>query len=194
MTCIGVPYGTALWQVGDLKEQNWSLNMAMTSEKRNLVTKKEQMSLPGKLLSTDIIPLINRAWAKSFARKEKNQLAITNRGWNPYNWILLLDPTIRATMTEYELASESINNLMPPSIYSSISQQNDGATALKYTTAHQSTINSDVLRKLNYSSTTSAFCVDALVQNEDLMRSRERIKEEKAKGNDVHEQLKLVKN
>ena len=40
VTCIGVPYGTALWQVGDSKEQNGSFNMAMTLEKRNLVKKK----------------------------------------------------------------------------------------------------------------------------------------------------------
>ena len=31
--CIGVPYGTALWQVGDSKEQNWSYKIAMTKAK-----------------------------------------------------------------------------------------------------------------------------------------------------------------
>ena len=51
------------------------------------------MSLPGKLVATDLIPLINRAWKRSFARKEKNQVAIADRGWNPYNRILLLDPS-----------------------------------------------------------------------------------------------------
>ena len=90
VTCIGVPYGTALWQVGDSKEQNGSFNMAMTLEKRTLVQKKEKMSLPGKLVATDIIPLINRTWAKSFARKDKNRVAIAARGWNPYNRNLLL--------------------------------------------------------------------------------------------------------
>jgi len=195
VTCIGVPYGTALWQVGDSKEQNGSFNMAMTFEKRNLVQKREQMSLPGKLVATDIIPMINRAWTKSFARKEKNKVAIADRGWNPFNRILLLDPTIRATMTEHELASEASNNLIPPSIHHNIYKQHDGATAstCTYATTHQSMINSDVLKKLNYSCSTSAFCVDALVQNEDLMKSRERIKEEKGNGKDVCEQLKLVK-
>ena len=70
------------------------------------------MSLPGKLVATDIMPLIrNRAWSQSFARKEKNQVAIADRGWNPYNRILLLDPSVRATMTEHELQSEARNNL-----------------------------------------------------------------------------------
>ena len=33
MVCIGVPYGTAIWQIGDSKEQNDSFNIAMTQEK-----------------------------------------------------------------------------------------------------------------------------------------------------------------
>ena len=38
--CLGVPYGTAYWQVGDSKEQNGSFNMAMTDAKRNLLDLK----------------------------------------------------------------------------------------------------------------------------------------------------------
>ena len=157
------------------------------------------MSLPGKLVATDLIPLINRAWERSFARKEKNQVAIADRGWNPYNRILLLDPSIRATMTEQELQSEARNNLMPPYCTSidinvtPTTKQTDGSTTASTFSSQQSTINTDISKRLNYRSSTSAFCVDALVQNEDLMRSRERIKEEKGKGKDVREQLKSVK-
>ena len=194
VTCIGVPYGTALWQVGDSKEQNGSFNMAMTSEKRKLVQAKEKMSLPGKLVATDLIPLINRAWSKSFARKEKNKIAIADRGWNPYNRILLLDPSIRATMTEQELANEAAKDLMPSSIHNNpLQEHNDASTATTFFSAQQSTTNSNFSKKLNYSSSTSAFCVDALLQNEDLMKSRERIKMESSKGKDVREQLKKVK-
>ena len=71
----------------------------MNLEKKTLVQKKEKISLPGKLVATDIIPLINRAWAKSFVRKDKNRVAVADGGWNLYNRNLLLDPTIRATMT-----------------------------------------------------------------------------------------------
>ena len=66
-------------------------------------------------------------------------------------------------------------------------------SASTFATAQQSVINMNVAKKLNYASSTSAFCVDALVQNEDLMKSRERIRDEKNKGKDVHEQLKSVK-
>ena len=58
------------------------------------------------LKATDLIPLINRAWNASFARKQKNQQAIADRGWCPLNYNLLTYPEIRATMTKGEKQSE----------------------------------------------------------------------------------------
>ena len=40
VVCICVPYGTALWQVGDSKEQNGSFNLVMTRSKQELLEKK----------------------------------------------------------------------------------------------------------------------------------------------------------
>ena len=40
--CLGVPYGTAYWQLGDSKEQNGSFNTAMTDAKRKLLDLKRQ--------------------------------------------------------------------------------------------------------------------------------------------------------
>ena len=45
IVCIGVPYGTSLWQVGDSKEQNGSFNMSMTKGKQLLLKKKDMMGL-----------------------------------------------------------------------------------------------------------------------------------------------------
>ena len=39
---IGVPYGTALWQVGDIPEQNGSYNMASVMIKSKIVMDKEK--------------------------------------------------------------------------------------------------------------------------------------------------------
>ena len=61
VVCLGVPYGTALWQVGDSKEQNGSFNMALTKAKQQLLQFREKKCLSGKLVSTDLIPLINKA-------------------------------------------------------------------------------------------------------------------------------------
>ena len=41
--CISVPYGTALWQVGDSSEQNGVMNLASVAEKIDIVKDKEQM-------------------------------------------------------------------------------------------------------------------------------------------------------
>ena len=38
--CLGVPYGSTYWQVGDSKEQNGSFNMAMIDTKRKLLDLK----------------------------------------------------------------------------------------------------------------------------------------------------------
>ena len=43
--CIGVPYGTALWQVGDSKEQNGSFNIVMYRAKKELLEKKNEIGL-----------------------------------------------------------------------------------------------------------------------------------------------------
>ena len=51
------------------------------------------------IVDTNPIPLINRAWAENCARVDKNRNAISERGWNPLNKILLLDPLLRSTMT-----------------------------------------------------------------------------------------------
>jgi hypothetical protein len=40
IVCIGVPYGTSYWQVGDSLEQNGSYKMALTRSKKELVLKK----------------------------------------------------------------------------------------------------------------------------------------------------------
>lgn len=52
------------------------------------------------LLRTDIIPLINYAWPPAFANRDNNLKARRERGWYFYSRVLLLDPMIRATMTE----------------------------------------------------------------------------------------------
>ena len=103
VVCIGVPYGTALWQVGDSKEQNGSFNMSMTKSKLDLLEFKEKKAMSQSHQSTDIIPLINKAWNDSFARVEQNKQAIAERGWYPLNRNILLNDELRSTMTPAEI-------------------------------------------------------------------------------------------
>ena len=71
--CIGVPYGTALWQVGDSSEQNGSYKIALAKAKEELIKIKKRKHMKPTILPYEIIPLINTAWAQSFARPSSNK-------------------------------------------------------------------------------------------------------------------------
>ena len=64
--CLGVPYGTAYWQVGDSKEQNGSFNMAMTYAKRKLLDLKYQSCMNETIDKSDLMLLNNIVWNKLF--------------------------------------------------------------------------------------------------------------------------------
>ena len=66
IVCIGLPNGTALWKVGDAAEKNCCWKMSITKFKRDLVLFKIIMGLPPTTTNTDIFPLCNRVFVKSF--------------------------------------------------------------------------------------------------------------------------------
>lgn len=91
--CIGVPYGTSLWQVGDSPQQNGRYKSGLTRKKRKILTNRILRFIADlEIVPTDIIPMINDSWAESFADVEGNKTAIFERGWFPLNKILLLHP------------------------------------------------------------------------------------------------------
>ena len=95
VVCIGVPNGTSLWQVGDSTEQNGCFKMYCSEYKQKLTRKKIEMGLfKLNLTRTDIIPIVNYAWDRSFARIRTNLKAIRDRGWGPLNQVLLSHPDI----------------------------------------------------------------------------------------------------
>jgi hypothetical protein len=97
--CIGLPYGTSYWQVGDSSEQNGCFKMALTRAKQELVTKKNDAGLEFSINKTDIVGLVQIAWKRSFARVKTNIKAVAHRGWGPkaLNYNVLLHPEILAT-------------------------------------------------------------------------------------------------
>ena len=98
--CIGVPNGTAHWQVGDSNEQNASWKINITKAKSALVLHKIRMGMTIALTRNDIIPIVNVAWQQSFAQVRTNKLSISIRGWGPLNRVLLLHPEILKTKSE----------------------------------------------------------------------------------------------
>jgi len=83
--CFGVPYATHLWQVGDASSLNGVFKSELTRAKRDYI---KHRSAP-KFEPTDIVPLTNVAFNKSFGRPESVKKAIEKRGWNPLNYNLL---------------------------------------------------------------------------------------------------------
>ena len=115
--CIGVPYGTSLWQVGDSSQQNGKFKVLITKKKRELFDermKKFQQHLH--LLTTDIMIIVKEAWEEAFGNIESNLEAISQRGWNPLNKMLLIHPIILATITESRIKFELQRNIFPSKI------------------------------------------------------------------------------
>ena len=50
--------------------------------------------------SHKIIGIVNYSWSNSFGKFELNKKAIFERGWYQYNRNLMIDPSIRASITK----------------------------------------------------------------------------------------------
>ena len=205
VVCIGVPYGTALWQVGDSKEQNGSFNIAMYRAKKDLLEKKDEIGMHDDgLVDTDLMPLINAAWKQSFFRIDKNKNALSDRGWNPLNKNLLLHEDLRATMTETEkskqyhlshqiiipqrnIADVSTTSMTSAGEYTRISRS-DSSSATFVHSNHPS--DSSLSTSLNFSTGESLRCLKAILTQDQLHEARERIREDMSNGKSIKDQLK----
>jgi hypothetical protein len=99
--CIGVPYGTSMWQVGDSTEQDGTFKIESKKAKAATVMSKIRAGLPPTLERTGIVHIVNIAWKSSFARVATNKRAISARGWDPINYVLLDDPELQEKRVEY---------------------------------------------------------------------------------------------
>jgi hypothetical protein len=57
--CIGMPYGTSMWQVGDSTEQNGTFKIESKKANANTVRNKIGAGLPAMLEKTDIVRIVN---------------------------------------------------------------------------------------------------------------------------------------
>ena len=97
--CIGLPYGTSYWQVGDSSEQNGCFKIALSKAKQQLVLKKNDNGLEYTINKEDIVGLVRKAWKSSFEKVETNCQAISRRGWGPraLNYNALCHPEVLTT-------------------------------------------------------------------------------------------------
>ena len=136
--------------------------MALSCKKELLVELKEGKMMKPTIEPYEIIILINYAWAHSFARPLSNKKAIADRGWFPLNRALLLNKTLRTTMTDEQRAEESESSIVcvPPST-------NDPITPAKIPASASPLINHQYLaipelerEPLNFPQGTAAVCLD----------------------------------
>ncbi|MFN9982628.1 MAG: hypothetical protein ACK53Y_22055, partial [bacterium] len=99
VACFGVPYATHVWQVADASSLNGCFKIELTKAKRKYL---QHRSKP-KFEPTDIVPLVNMAFPKSFGNQENARKAIASRGWNPLNYKIL---TTLPEKEVYDLTTE----------------------------------------------------------------------------------------
>lgn len=104
--CIGVPYGTHLWQVADSPELNAGIKAGLTKAKRAYLANNK--GTRDGFSPSDICPLVCAAWAESFGNQEFGKKAIAQRGWGPLNYILLQHPQLK-DVDEHSCSSEALD-------------------------------------------------------------------------------------
>ena len=175
--CLGVPYGTAFWQIADSPQLNGFFKILMTKAKRDLFAKRIASCLQDMhLLRTDIIPLVRLCWYLSFGNKTSILKAIAERGWGPYNRVLLLvHSVIRGSMTEEMIEKEKKSNLFPKERLSHLhsihyEQTNENVVELRHANDKD-----DPLTVINLDGgCTSRYVTTTIVTDNDRQLARER--------------------
>jgi hypothetical protein len=116
--CIGVPYGTHIWQVADSPQLNGLFKNSLAKAKKIFFDIKVERNIQ-RFETTDIIPLVTYAWDRSFALVHNAKKAIAQRGWNPMNYYLLDHKDVRcdeiansttSVTSEHEMSNASVYN------------------------------------------------------------------------------------
>jgi hypothetical protein len=94
--CLGVPYATTLWQVGDASEQNGFVKTEWYREKAKLLLWKNEHDLPRAIRPEDVMPIMNKIFSKAYGNEKNNRKATADRGWYPPNRKLLEHPSFVA--------------------------------------------------------------------------------------------------
>ena len=193
--CLGVPYGTALWQVADSSQQHGLFKMLLNMAKRKLFRKRMDSCLQDMhLVKTDIVPLVRECFMTAFGNVESNRRVISDRGWAPYNRNLLLHPVIRATITEGMLEDEKMNLLFPHERLSHLHNyhykvQGNGAVSIVH--AREDDIN---YREINLDGgATSKHVTCTIVSDYDRQKARERSQKLKQEGTTLKGRLAKIR-
>ncbi len=90
--CLGVPYATSLWQVGDSAQNNGTFKTEWYGLKDELLIWKYERGLNQVIQHHDVIPTLNRVFPIAFGRVDVDWRAIADQGWYPLNCKLVKHP------------------------------------------------------------------------------------------------------
>lgn len=124
--CIGVPYGTHIWQPSDSSELNGTLKLELTKLKRELHQKYSEKPFG----SEDIMPLVRKAWGKSFALSHNIKKSIAERGWGPLNYVLLKNKVFQSTEIP-NIPEESLETAVPTVINIELGSKHEKGSATR---------------------------------------------------------------
>jgi hypothetical protein len=74
--CVGLPYGTSYWHVGNSSQQNRCFKMALTKYKKELLQRKEFVGTEFATDKQEITYIVGQAWENLFACIESNKKAV----------------------------------------------------------------------------------------------------------------------
>jgi len=111
-SCFGVPYATHVWQVADASSLNGSYKIELVKAKRQYLEHRNQP----KFEPTDIVPLVNMAFGKSFGNKKNAVKAIAERGWNPMNYNILVNLPGKKVDVDLTGENSEVIDVMVPKI------------------------------------------------------------------------------
>ena len=97
--CLGVPYGTHLWQVADSSQLNGNFKVCLTKNKKKFFEIKR--ALNKNFDQQDIIPLINHSFHQSYGNTAGARKAMLEHGWAPLNYALLEHEQIKKTKVSF---------------------------------------------------------------------------------------------
>lgn len=179
---MGVPYGSHHWQVADSSECNGCYKMGITKGKQEIYDLKPEDDKVWK--PTDVIPIVNKGFERSFANKVNVQKAIAERGWGPLNYALLLHPDILATKDVKQPAEEQQEEAP--------AAEGQQAESLQQSNSSNTVLTSTV--ELNLSKGTSSSLMTKLVREEMKKEGRLRVLEEEQKeAEDRRGQVNVLK-
>ena len=137
--------------------------MSITKFKRAPVLFKIRMGLPLTITKTDIVPLCNQAFTKSFAGVPSNRHAISDRGWNPLNQALLLNTEILKTNI-VEIVDDDTVTASPRNIFTGYQSVISLMTSTSSVASTSSATHSRVSATLNLTSGSAVTIITDLLQ------------------------------